>query len=343
MFCCQLQLKCGFCFALWGGDLRIFPGSPPSHHGASLRSLQATASRHETAARAAPSWSESKRPRFAQEADPAELTFQCGIERPQQDLFESALARELARLQSWATEHGWPILKESPAKLEVVVSEQFAISKSLVPAWHGQAGRMEFPAWRVKAGKAAIMHELTHVLFPNGNRLLAEGLAVYLQALIGSNPAFPNFNAPLHPLARERMCEMVGTRAGARLKSASTPAIFAGVELTELDRIATPAPLTLRVGAKLYGEEPHGQTCIYPLTGSFVQFLIETKGMDAFRALYLQTPLIPLRQEAGLPKRWLDIYGASLADLDRDWKVLIASAPMSNSSFNPHHKEQDHA
>jgi len=180
-------------------------------------------------------------------------------------------------------------------------------------------------------------------LFANGNRLLAEGLAVYLQALIGSNPAFPNFSAPLHPLARERMCEMVGTHAGVRLESAPTPEIFADVELTELDRIATPAPLTLRVGVKLYGEEPHGQTCIYPLTGSFVQFLIETKGMDAFRALYLQTPLIPLQQEAGLPKRWLDIYGASLADLERDWKALIASAPMSSSSFNPHHKEKDHA
>jgi len=75
-----------------------------------------------------------KRPRFAQEGDPAELTFQSGIERFEQDLFESALARELARLQSWATEHGWPILRDSPAKLEVVVSEHFAISKSLVPA-----------------------------------------------------------------------------------------------------------------------------------------------------------------------------------------------------------------
>jgi hypothetical protein len=33
---------------------------------------------------------------------------------------------------------------------------------------------MEFPAWRVMAGEAAIMHELVHVYFPNGNRLLAE-------------------------------------------------------------------------------------------------------------------------------------------------------------------------
>ncbi len=41
---------------------------------------------------------------------------------------------------------------------------------------------MEFPAWRVNAGKAAILHELAHVFFPNGNRFLAEGLAVYLQA-----------------------------------------------------------------------------------------------------------------------------------------------------------------
>ncbi len=37
--------------------------------------------------------------------------------------------------------------------------------------------------------------------------LLAEGLAVYLQAEIGRNPAFPNFGWPLHALARELMPE----------------------------------------------------------------------------------------------------------------------------------------
>ena len=47
---------------------------------------------------------------------------------------------------------------------------------------------MEFPAWRVLARKAAILHELVHVFFPSGNRFLAEGLAVHLQAEIGGNP-----------------------------------------------------------------------------------------------------------------------------------------------------------
>jgi hypothetical protein len=89
-------------------------------------------------------------------------------------------------------------------ELRVVVSDQYQISKSLVPAWSGRAGQMEFPSRRVIAREAAIAHELIHVFFPNGNRFLAEGLAVYVQTAIGGNPAFPNFGKPLHELVREQ-------------------------------------------------------------------------------------------------------------------------------------------
>ena len=177
---------------------------------------------------------------------------------------------------------------------------------------------MEFPSWRVASRKAAIAHELVHVFFPSGNRFLAEGLAVYLQAEIGGNPAFPNFGRPLHELARELLHEMIPAF------SPGHPDSLAQLHLADLDAIATPGPLELKVGGDLYGEEPRGQARIYPLAGSFVQFLIETRGLEQFRVLYGRTPLAPFEQAAGSRERWFDVYGLSFTALESEWKSLIA-------------------
>ena len=80
---------------------------------------------------------------------------------------------------------------------------------------------MEFPAWRVEARKAAIAHELVHVFYPNANRFLAEGFAVYLQDEIGGNPAFPNFGRPLHALVLERLRGTLGEGAPSDVLQAS--------------------------------------------------------------------------------------------------------------------------
>ena len=233
-----------------------------------------------------------------------------------QNEFKSDLCQEIVRLERWVADNNWP---ELPApKFQVAVSDRFKISKSLVPAWSGHPGRMEFPAWRVIARKAAIMHELVHVFFPNGNRLLAEGLAVYLQAEIGGNPAFPNFGRPLHELARERLRNMVpGFSQG-------DPASLEPVHITELDAIATPSPLTLKVGNDYYGEEPCGQAHLYPIAGSFVRFLIESRGLKMFRKLYERTPLVPLQQNGGAPERSTELYGLSLGELSNEWKFHVA-------------------
>jgi hypothetical protein len=234
----------------------------------------------------------------------------------QQKILRADFFRELASIKKWSVQAGWR--RDIPATLRIRVSADYKISKSLVPAWSGRAGHMEFPAWRVIARKAAIAHELTHVFFPSGNRFLAEGLAVYLQAEIGGNPAFPNFGKPLHDLAGTLLAHMVPEF------SAEKPHSLDYVHLADLDEIATPSPLTLKVGQDFYGEEPRGQAHIYPLAGSFVQFLIETRGMEKFRALYLRTPLVPLVQSAGTLERWPGIYGLSLRDLETEWKAFIA-------------------
>jgi hypothetical protein len=233
-----------------------------------------------------------------------------------QDEFKVDFSRELSRLDRWAIDRQWPPLPVP--ELHVVVSDRFKISRSLVPAWSGNAGQMEFPAWRVSARKAAIAHELVHVFFPNGNRFLAEGLAVYVQAEIGGNPAFPNFGRPLHELVRELLREMVPAF------SRGDPESLEQIRLGELDKIATPGPLVLSVGQDFYGEEPRGQARIYPIAGSFVQFLIETRGLEKFREIYLQTPLVPMAQHAGLPDRWKNVYNVSLAGLECEWKIFIA-------------------
>jgi hypothetical protein len=245
-----------------------------------------------------------------------------------QEEFKADFCREMARLEKWAADLNWGA--SSVSEFRVVISGRYKISKSLVPAWSGRAGHMEFPLWRVLARKAAIAHELVHVFFPNGNRLLAEGLAVYLQAAIGGNPAFPNFGKPLHENVRERFLEMAPDISRGDKQSLEQ------IHLAELDTIATPSPLTLRVGHEVYGEEPRGQAFIYPIAGSFVQFLVETHGLDMFRALYGQTRLVPLTQIAGSPERWAAVYGVPLDDLENEWKAMIADGfPASDSCEAP--------
>jgi hypothetical protein len=179
---------------------------------------------------------------------------------------------------------------------------------------------MEFPTGRVVTRKAAIAHELVHMLFPNGNRFLAEGLAIYLQDEIGGNPAFPNFGRPLHRLARARLGEMACGLVHGDVTS------LHDVRLSALDQIATPSALALEVGQALYGEEPRGQAFIYPIAGSFVEFLIETRGIEPFRMLYMSTPLVPMERKPGSPARWIDVYGHSLVDLELQWKTLMVTS-----------------
>jgi hypothetical protein len=227
------------------------------------------------------------------------------------DEFKAEVYREASRLAQWAADMDWP----APAQpqLRVLVSDRYKISKSLVPAWYGRAGDMQFPAHRVVSREAAIAHEMAHMLFPNGNRFLAEGLAVYVQAAIGANPAFPNFGKALHDLVREL--------------SATAPAdprvdriCLEQVRLANLDATATPDRLNLRLG-----EKELLATLTYPIAGSFVQFLIERRGIEKFRALYEETPFQPRTRSGGSPERWTRIYHVTLAELETEWKSMITS------------------
>jgi hypothetical protein len=238
--------------------------------------------------------------------------------------FKDDVCQEIGRLQKWAAGLDW--IGFPVPELNIIVSDRYSISKSLVPAWSGRLGYMEFPTWRVASSrKAAILHELVHVFFPNGNRFLAEGLAVHLQDCLGGNPAFPNFGKPLH----RNVCELLLERTP---PTSSEDLLGLGqIHLAELDLIPTPNPLTLRVGAELFGEDKRGQAFVYLIAGSFVRFLLETRGSERFRSLYTQTQLLPLILNAGSLDRWSDVYCITLADLENEWKsTIVSELPVAN-------------
>jgi hypothetical protein len=235
----------------------------------------------------------------------------------QQDAFVAVLRAELDRLRAWCAEERW--VPDACPALQIWVSDEYRISKALIPAAIGRRGRIEFPAWKIVAGEAAVAHELAHVFFPNGNRLLAEGFAIYLQARLGGNPAFPNFGRPLHDMATEVLRRMVPEFVGGDVRALEQ------IDLQMLDRIATPSGLRLRVGLRLYQTDDVGLAHIYPLAGSFVAFLIETLGLPRFRSLYERTQLRPIERDAGSAERWGEVYGLPLQAIEREWKAKLVA------------------
>jgi hypothetical protein len=230
--------------------------------------------------------------------------------------FTTEFCREVSNVKQWYVRHNWGPSPAEPAELQIDVSDRYKISGALVNMAIGDTGRLDFPAPEVAIGQAAIAHELTHVYLPNGNRMLAEGLAVYVQHKIGSKPAFPNFGRPLDELVREFTC-------GMHLVGVPKPGLE-NISFEDADKIATPSPVTLRIGLIPYGDTMSAY--VYPIIGSFVEFLITSHGMEKFRALYNLTPLDPnKKRNEGSPERWASVYGITLAGLEKSWRSHIAT------------------
>lgn len=140
--------------------------------------------------------------------------------------------------------------------IRINVSSSYRISRALVPGYFGNRGFMEMPLRRVRDNTGALLHEIVHIYAPHSNRFLAEGLAVYLHAKLGGNPAFPNFGEDLHRFA-------VRSLSGA-------------VSLESLNGVRTPRPLSTVMD----------EQTAYVLAGSFVGFLIERYDLPLFRNLY---------------------------------------------------------
>ena len=140
--------------------------------------------------------------------------------------------------------------------LRIHVSSTYRISRALVPGYFGNRGFMEMPLRGVRENSGPLLHEIVHIYAPNGNRFLAEGLAVHLHATLAGNPAFPNFGGDLRPLAGRHLAELDSLKI--------------------LNGVRTPRPLSTVMHEK----------AAYILAGSFVGFLIERYGLPMFRSLY---------------------------------------------------------
>lgn len=267
-----------------------------------------------------------------------------GVPAHQQVEFKKNFCDAVTAVTNWFIDKSWLVAGSSPfpssptvgsyrptSQLQIYVGIQYDISQSLVPAWMGQRGRMQFPSVEAVAGQSAAVHELTHVFFPNGNRMLAEGLAVYLQQAyvakagqapqpIDTNPAFPNYGDDLHLVAYQyTSCLSARTFINIRLDQ---------IDLASVDKIATPNELRLRAGRQLNAlSNPN-----YVVAGSFIRFLIESYGdhsetadtrMKKFRELYLTTPLVPFEREPGKADRWSETYGIPLLTLQDQWKQYL--------------------
>jgi hypothetical protein len=255
---------------------------------------------------------DQRRARFDYRDQDGTLVY-ASVSLEQQRAFEAAFCDEMRKVEAWmgrmpSTYRRAGRSRRAPFPgFRVTVASKYLLSMALVPAFQGQRGQIMFPAYRVAVGEAAIAHELAHVFFPNGNRMLAEGFAVYMQSEVGGNPAFPNFSKPLDAMVRE----MAAGPEAIKLDD---------IDLGALDRVTPPSDLTLRIGDASYGSDH-----TYPIAGSFVQFLI-AKDPDRFAALYSRTPLVPLKRDAGAADRWREIYQVSLSQLQDEWKSRLAAS-----------------
>ena len=222
----------------------------------------------------------------------------------QKQTFRADIAREQVAVRNWFGRQQW--LPDMTPDLNVEVSarfQNFKIPGACLVRPARPDGISELSR-RHRSGRHRT--RIDHVYFPNANRFLAEGLALWIQAEIGSNPAFPNFGKPLHALACEILADILPEFHFGRQNGVDS---FAPLHLSDLDMIATPSPLTLTVGPNVYGEEPRGQRVVYAIAGSFATFLIATHGVAKFREIYMRTPLRPQACDAGTPDRWLMCTG----------------------------------
>jgi hypothetical protein len=208
------------------------------------------------------------------------------LSREDQRDFVETFRTELTKACGW-----WGGDFAGPYRIEIEDSR--GTSMALIPAWRGNHGQIIFRMRTIRQATSPITHEITHAVAPNGNRFLAEGLATHAHDALGGQSAFPNFGNDLHARARQ----------------------FANdADMPALERLAVPARL------QLPDLQPQGA---YLVAGSFVRFLIETHGLEKFRALYAMTPLVVRGRFAVLPNRWDDVYGIAFEELVDAWRSGI--------------------
>lgn len=187
------------------------------------------------------------------------------------------------------------------AKVIIDISDEYKI-----PSTNLEENTIRIPANRLRGDVAgppgargrgpAIIHELTHIIARSVNkqtRYLDEGLAVYAEELFGFGIAYPNLGRDLHQeAAKYRFSE--GT---------SVP-----VERLETLRVSS-GPERTRRGA-------------YLQEGSFVRYLIESRGIAKFLRMYFGDA-------------YEQVYNESLISLEEDWVRMLKGRKQPEFVYGP--------
>jgi hypothetical protein len=137
----------------------------------------------------------------------------------------------------------------------------------------------------------SLTHETTHVIDAGKleNRFLTEGVAVYVAASVGA-VSYPNNGVDLHVCTRQ-------------LQDAYGEAI--GIQDSEKVRMAALSGL--------------GRQLAYAQEGSFVRWLVETRGLPRFQRVLDAEP----------PEQ---VYGKPFGTLEKEWRASLASIPAMEPS-----------
>lgn len=143
---------------------------------------------------------------------------------------------------------------------------------------------MTLPVWHVQNKKAAIIHEVTHILTNNNTiPFYAEGIAVCFQERFGEDDGFPTMNGEDIDSVLNANCEH----------------LFGLQELIDNRRVFSAIGTGPRIAA-------------YMQSGSFFDFLLSTYGKES---------LSRLESKGGIT--FEDVYGNSLNTLEEKWKAKI--------------------
>ena len=146
---------------------------------------------------------------------------------------------------------------------------------------NSKGGIISLPIWHVRNKKAAIAHEVTHIIASHSyNRFFSEGLAIYFQERFGEDNGFPNFSGvPLDELVRSNKNR-----------------------LFPINELSNNNDIFRQVGT----EE---RKIAYIEAGSFFSFLIQTYGEQKLRMLHNSLNL-----------DYEKVYGRNLKELEKEWK-----------------------
>lgn len=145
-------------------------------------------------------------------------------------------------------------------------------------------GIISLPIRLVKQRKAAIVHEVTHIIASHGyNRFFSEGLAIYFQERFGEDHGFPNFSGvPLDKIIwRNRK------------------------NLHDIFGLTTDNSIFIKVGTKK-------REIAYIQAGSFINFLVVTYGEKKLAELHNSMSL-----------DYTEIYGKDIRELGVEWNKFV--------------------